>query len=326
MNTDGTTKAAAQYKTGDSKLILDIASGTKLTNSQGKTLTTLSAAVLANPPAPPESSAILLAYEFGPEGAAFTPALTLTFSYGTLPEGAKNLKLVYWNGSIWEQVEASVDAAKGTVIASISHFSKYALLYQLPSPANIAFTGITISPQAVKPDEKVTIQASVTNSGDLSGSYKLVLKINDRQVDSKEVTVAGGKTETVSFEVQRGMEGEYSVDVNSQKGKFIVGTTVETPPPATIAEITATPGTIYTPLANSGNTSTPTTVKEPVPSATVVAAPVNPSPSPAAASPASQNEEKPAAPVLWIAIGIVVVIALLVVLMLILNKRKKQST
>jgi hypothetical protein len=86
MNTDGTTKAAAQYKTGDGKLSLDITAGTKLTNSTGATLTTLSAAVLANPPAAPEGNAILLAYELGPEGATFTPALTLTFSYGTLPE------------------------------------------------------------------------------------------------------------------------------------------------------------------------------------------------------------------------------------------------
>jgi hypothetical protein len=260
-----------------------------------------------------------LAYELGPEGAAFTPALTLTFSYGTLPEGAKDLQLVYWNGSIWEQVEASVDAAKGTVTASISHFSQYALVYQLPTPANIAFTGITISPQTVKADDKVTIQASVTNSGDLSGSYKLVLKINDRQVDSKEVMVAGGKTETVSFEVQRGIEAEYTVDVNGQKGRFTVGTPVETPPPATVAEAVVTPTPART------NDPVPAATTNPVTSTATVAAPANPSPTAAAISPASQNEEKPSAPVLWIVLGIVVVIALLIVIMVLTTRRKKQT-
>jgi hypothetical protein len=319
MNTDGTTKAAAQYKTGDGKLSLDITAGTKLTNSTGATLTTLSAAVLANPPAAPEGNAILLAYELGPEGAAFTPALTLTFSYGTLPEGAKDLQLVYWNGSIWEQVEASVDAAKGTVTASISHFSQYALVYQLPTPANIAFTGITISPQTVKADDKVTIQASVTNSGDLSGSYKLVLKINDRQVDSKEVMVAGGKTENVSFEVQRGIEAEYTVDVNGQKGRFTVGTPVETPPPATVAEAVVTPTPART------NDPVPAATTKPVTSTATIAAPVSTIPSPAASS-ASPAEDKPTPAVLWIVLGAVAVIALIMVMLVYQSKRRNSRT
>jgi hypothetical protein len=232
---------------------------------------------------------------------------------------AKDIKLVYWNGSTWEQVEAAVDAAKGTVTASISHFSKYALMYQLPSPANIAFTGITISPQTVKPDEKVTIQASVTNSGDLSGSYKLVLKINDRQVDSKEVMVAGGKTENVSFEVQRGIEAEYTVDVNGQKGQFTVGTPVETPPPATVAEAVVTPTPART------NDPVPAATTKPVTSTATIAAPVSTIPSPAASS-ASPAEDKPTPAVLWIVLGAVAVIALIMVMLVYQSKRRNSRT
>jgi hypothetical protein len=317
LTTEGAATAAAQYKSHDGKLILDIAAATKLTNSTGDTLTTLSAAVLADPPPAPEGNAILLAYELGPEGATFDPELTLTFSYGTLPEGAKNLRLMYWNGTAWKYVPADVDTAQGTVAASITHFSKYALIYQLPAPANIIFTGITISPENVKPDEKVTIQVAVINIGDLSGTYKLTLKVNDRQVEEKEVTVARGKTETVSFEVKRGMEGEYLVDVNGQKGKFTVGTVAPTPS-GTIAEVASpTP----TPAATS-----PVITSKPVTSSPAVAAPANPSPTVAATSPAAQNEEKPAAPFWWIIIGIAAAAALLIVIMVLMTRRKKLNT
>jgi hypothetical protein len=319
MNTDGTTKAAAQYKTGDSKLTLDIASGTKMINSQGKTLTTLSAAVLANPPAAPEGNAVLLAYELGPEGAAFTPALTITFSYGTLPEGAKNISLMYWNGTAWESVQANVDTVKGTITASISHFSKYAMVYQLPTPANITFAGITISPQTVKPDEKVTIQASVANSGDLSGSYKLVLKVNDRQVDSKEVTIAGGKTETVSFEVQRGIEAEYTVDVNGQKGKFTVGSPAPATPPTS-----STPNTPSTPETTPS--VAPFTTE---PAFTAQASPTLSSTVPVittSAIPSPTPEDNKSTPFNWaLLVGIIGAVAVLVVIMVVVARRPKKK-
>jgi hypothetical protein len=157
----------------------------------------------------------------------------------------------------------------------------------------------------------------VTNSGDLSGSYKLVLKINDRQVDSREVTVAGGKTETVSFEVQRGLEAEYTVDVNGQKGHFTVGTPA-TVPSGTISELT--------PTSQPGQVIVPTTVKNTPQTTLTMAAPPATAKAPAAASPVPENEEKPTPPFLWPFIYMAVVAAILTLVFLYQYKWKNRKT
>jgi hypothetical protein len=193
------------------------------------------------------------------------------------------------------------------------------MVYQLPTPANITFAGITISPQTVKPDEKVTIQASVANSGDLSGSYKLVLKVNDRQVDSKEVTIAGGKTETVSFEVQRGIEAEYTVDVNGQKGKFTVGSPAPATPPTS-----STPNTPSTPETTPS--VAPFTTE---PAFTAQASPTLSSTVPVittSAIPSPTPEDNKSTPFNWaLLVGIIGAVAVLVVIMVVVARRPKKK-
>lgn len=97
-----------------------------------------------------------------------------------------------------------------------------------PTPAAFTVSNITISPATVGVGQSVTITVNVTNSGDLGGAYTVTLKIDDVVVGNKDVTVAGGATETVSFTVSKGTTGVYGVAVDGQTGFFTVFSTTLT--------------------------------------------------------------------------------------------------
>ena len=61
------------------------------------------------------------------------------------------------------------------------------------------------------------MNCSPVNTGDLTGSYKVTLKIDDMVVHV-EVTVPGGAVGDVVFELSRDDIGSYSVDVNGLSG------------------------------------------------------------------------------------------------------------
>jgi hypothetical protein len=83
----------------------------------------------------PSGFTVISGVEFNPSGATFSPPITVTFSYysSSLPKGVKDSSLVlkYYNTSSgqWEPCDFSVNAQDHTVVASISHFSTYAIMY-----------------------------------------------------------------------------------------------------------------------------------------------------------------------------------------------------
>jgi len=79
-----------------------------------------------------------------------------------------------------------------------------------------------ITPTEINPSEKVTISALITNIGDRSGSYSVVLKIDNNIESKKEISLDPGKSERVSFNTSRDMVGIYTIDVNGQSEQLIV--------------------------------------------------------------------------------------------------------
>ncbi|MDP2731384.1 MAG: CARDB domain-containing protein [Dehalococcoidales bacterium] len=96
------------------------------------------------------------------------------------------------------------------------------------APAAFTTSSLSISPTAVNIGDMVTIAVQVANTGDLSGSYEVTLKINNEMVETKQVTLDGGRSQTVSFATSRDTAGTYSVNINSQSGSFTV-TAAEVP-------------------------------------------------------------------------------------------------
>ncbi|PVX23936.1 MAG: hypothetical protein CW691_09085 [Candidatus Bathyarchaeum sp.] len=89
-------------------------------------------------------------------------------------------------------------------------------------PAEFQVTELTINPSSVLADELVEISVKVTNIGEESGSYTVELTVDDVVKDERTVTLAGGATEVVEFEVAETNAGTHNVEVSTLSGAFTV--------------------------------------------------------------------------------------------------------
>ncbi len=199
------------------------------------------------PPEPPEEADIVLAYDLGPDGATFDPAITLTFSYdpADIPEGKDVLVVAYYDevGEAWVSLEGEVDTVTKTITVSISHFTTFAIIASAPpppppapAPAAFSVSSLSIEPTEARPEEAVTITLSVANTGGTEGRYTVVLKINGVKEAEKRVTVAAGETQEVSFTVAKEATGTYIVNVDELSGTFTVAL-LPPPPIAPVPEV-----------------------------------------------------------------------------------------
>ena len=113
-----------------------------------------------------------------------------------------------------------------------------------PVPAAFAISNLSISPAEVDIGGSVTISVLVTNTGNLEGACQVTLEIDNKMVETQEVTLAGGASDTVTFKISEDVASIYSVNINGLSGSFIVK-------PAAISEpelvSTPTPPAAHTP-------------------------------------------------------------------------------
>lgn len=99
------------------------------------------------------------------------------------------------------------------------------------SPASFALDSLTVNPSEVNIGETVLITALVTNTGELEGSYTMTLKIDDLIEQVKEINLAGGVSETVTFAVSEAEAGIHLIALDTLHGSF----SVKEPPPSAIS-------------------------------------------------------------------------------------------
>lgn len=215
-------------KSDDGKVKLNISEGTTGKKKGGQSLRTITMTKMEEPPDPPTDSDVIgLVYDCSPDGATFDPPISMTFKYdlSLLPADAReeNLMVAFWDevADEWVELESTVGPDSNTITAEVSHFTGFTIL--IPTrPAAFTIADLVITPDEVEIGETVTISASVTNTGDLTGTYEVTLKIDDTAVKTKEVEVAGGDSEKVSFRITRDTVRTYTVDVNGLSGSFVV--------------------------------------------------------------------------------------------------------
>ena len=95
-------------------------------------------------------------------------------------------------------------------------------------PAEFIVSDLSISLEEVGPGETVTVSVTVTNVGDLEGSYNVTLRVDGAIEAVETVTLAGGESTVVVFNVTRTDPGTYGVSVDGVEGVF----TVSAPPPS----------------------------------------------------------------------------------------------
>ncbi len=230
----GTVSSATSIGSADGKLSLGLAANTTVSLPSGSQQVTV--VQLATPPAAPEGAKMVEAYAFGPDTATFTPAITVTVKYdpASLPAGVQeaDLYIALLENSAWTPLASTVNTQARTVTAQLSHFSIYGLLGKVtaaPSnPATPAATtafstsDLTVSPESANPGQQVSVSVRVVNGGTGEASKTVVLKINDQNEAQKDVILASGKSQVVSFNVSKSEPGKYTVSVDAQSTSFTV--------------------------------------------------------------------------------------------------------
>lgn len=236
------------FESEDSICQLSIGEDTIGLTEDGEPILELTIAEMEDPPNPPQDAAVIgLTYKLGPKGATFDPSITVTFTYdpSLIPEGVnpENLVLAMWNEDTeeWVVLEGiTVDVDNHTINSSVTHFTPFAILAFTRSAA-IEIIDLTINPEEVTAGQTVAIIPLIANTGDLSGSYEVTLRIDGTVVETKEVTIAGGAEDTIAFIITKDTAGTYTVNVNGLSGTF----EVTEPPPApatfTASDLTITP-------------------------------------------------------------------------------------
>uniref|UniRef100_A0A6H1Z771 Fibronectin type-III domain-containing protein n=1 Tax=viral metagenome TaxID=1070528 RepID=A0A6H1Z771_9ZZZZ len=109
------------------------------------------------PPPPADAHVIGLVYDFGPDGATFDPAITLTFTYDpdSLPEGVseEDLVIAYFIDGEWIELECVVDTETNTITALVSHFTTFALIGTPPTVVEEEPPVVKKEPVVVKKEE-----------------------------------------------------------------------------------------------------------------------------------------------------------------------------
>ena len=90
----------------------------------------------------------------------------------------------------------------------------------MPTPAEFVVTDLTISPATAEPGESVTISAWVTNTGDIEGTYPVLLEIEGTEEARQEITLAPGASQMVIFSVSRDVLGSYGVEIDGLQAGF----------------------------------------------------------------------------------------------------------
>jgi len=94
--------------------------------------------------------------------------------------------------------------------------------FNVLKPAEFTTSKLTLSPSTVTAGWGSTVTIDVANIGEIKGDYELTLKINDSSIETKKVTLDGGASDTVSFNLVKDEGGTYNIAVNDLKDVLTV--------------------------------------------------------------------------------------------------------
>lgn len=177
-----------------------------------------------------------------PGGATFSPPITINWNCdpADIPAGLAEADLVIARydeaTGYWEELLTEADLEVDVISASLDHFSTVALLGYESSPppaptltpANFTINSLNISPSETNVGETVSISTLLTNTGDEEGNHSITLEIDGNIEETREVTLAGGTSETVTFTTVPDEIGTYVINVGSLSGPLTVSETEPT--------------------------------------------------------------------------------------------------
>ena len=168
---DGYINGNYELKSADGAITLELTSANGCWDANGRALTNIDAGTTTSPPSADGDNTVVCAYTFGPSGAQFSPALTLTLNYGVmitnLGVSENSLYAAGWDGTQWQALSDVIDTTQKTITLQISHFSTYAIIGQVLPPAPVVAVTPPVTTEAVDlvtpsttPDPETTPSAS----------------------------------------------------------------------------------------------------------------------------------------------------------------------
>jgi len=175
-SSDGVVTQDTLLPSADGRAIVSVRGGITAKDVSGRPLSaiTIKAVPSGSFPAVPSGSTFTFAgmsYEIGPDGATFSPPVSLAFILPQADWGQEySVKSFDRTSGTWQDVPATFDAATGTVTAQVSHLCIFAL-FTHPSASSGAFgvnpaatqvpATIPPQPQAPPPTTAVSIFMSI---------------------------------------------------------------------------------------------------------------------------------------------------------------------
>ena len=136
-------------------------------------------------------------------------------------------KEVTLSGGASEEITFAITRdTPGTFTVNVNGLSGSFVVKPITTPAPAAFvvSDLVIAPAKVEIGQEATVKVSVTNIGDVEGTYTVTLKIDNTVFSTKEVTLAGHASQQVSFALSRDAAGTYGISVDGLSGTLVVGT------------------------------------------------------------------------------------------------------
>ena len=92
----------------------------------------------------------------------------------------------------------------------------------LERPAEFQVSSLTVKPSGIMVGDSATITATVTNTGDMSGTYTAILSIDGQEVDREHVSIEPSNSEEVTFQLTRTTAGSYELAVGESNAVLTV--------------------------------------------------------------------------------------------------------
>jgi len=242
ITADGLVTSNVTAVAPDDSLSLEIPENTYALNKMGECLTDITVDLMTVPPK--DINIIGPVYDFSPRGATFDPPIMLTIKYDStqLPYTVteESLYIGFFDGDKWVPLKSVINPATDTVTIEVSHFSRFALMYELLRMLSIY--GLKVEPEEVEPAEPVDIYLLAGNAGNCPGTFDVVLKINGVEEESKQLALDPDEQKIITFSVVKAETADYTVDINGLSASYVVKERKAPIPPPPSQKIN--PGTV----------------------------------------------------------------------------------
>ncbi len=162
FSASGLTTTNIELTSADGKAKGLLTQHTTVTNATGKALNYITCYPPSGNVTPPAGKQIIAAYDFGPDGTRFNPAITIKITYdpAKLPDGVpeENLTLAYYDNatSAWTELSSmSIDTVNKVISGKTTHFTPVAVLCSAASDEVPVSPGTTLLGVSVDPDGKL---------------------------------------------------------------------------------------------------------------------------------------------------------------------------